>query len=302
LDATLIVWAGRALPSKTWTDCHPCQENSWLSQHRHEGQARPRVLQVWIVEVGAVERAIVGEGGRHPERGDLLAVGKADGIAQPAVIAVSAGDFLRVVHDLVDEVAEVQHERELVLGGGSFVLEDHAPVGVLRPLADVLAADEGEADGPGIVVGRRSPGASDPAAASNLVHEPIPVGAGRLQPGDQNAAGVIGGQEGDRGRRGDHALERRVFGHFHGQRDGRLGAARGGAGPEEDAVRSGIARGDALGEQVAALDPGRARAQGPRSRASPRRPHCGGGDNELPARQASHGAFILDHSSSRIAA
>ena len=264
--------------------------------HRHEGKPRPRILQVRVPEVGAIERAVIGEARRHPEPRDLLAVGKADDVAQPAVVAVSAGDLLRVLHDLVDEVAEVQHERELVVGRGSLVLGDHAPVGVLRPLADVLAADEGEAHGPRIVVGRCGASASDPAAptalVTALVQESIPVGASRLEPTDQNAAGVVGGQQGDGGRRGDHVLEVRVLGHFHSQRDGRLGSPRGGARPEEDAVRTGVARGYAFGEQLAALDPTRARAHGPRPCASPRRAHRGCGGDELPACQTSHGSSL----------
>ena len=34
----LRVWAGRALPSNTWNDCQPCQENSWLSHIGTNGQ------------------------------------------------------------------------------------------------------------------------------------------------------------------------------------------------------------------------------------------------------------------------
>ena len=123
--------------------------------HRHEGPARTRVLQIRVLQIGAVERAVVGERRGDAEPADLLAVGIAHAIAQPPVVAVPARPVLRVVDHLVDEIAEMQHERELFFGRRALVLEDHPAIGVLRAFTDVLAADEREAHGAWIV--RRVP-------------------------------------------------------------------------------------------------------------------------------------------------
>ena len=60
---------------------------------------------------------------------------------------VEAGlPFLWILHDLVDEIAKVQDEIELVLGPRPLILEDHTAVAVELAFVDVLAADEGELD------------------------------------------------------------------------------------------------------------------------------------------------------------
>ena len=65
---------------------------------------------------------------------------------------VEAGlPVLRILHDLVDEIAKVQDEIELVLGPRPLILEDHPAVAVELAFVDVLAADEGEIDRPRIV-------------------------------------------------------------------------------------------------------------------------------------------------------
>ena len=92
---------------------------------------------------------------------------------------VTGLDLLRVLDDLVDEVAEVQDEPELVLGRGALVLEDHPAIGVELAFIDVLAADEGEVDGARIVGGRRGHRSPDAAAVSVRIGEPVPVDARR---------------------------------------------------------------------------------------------------------------------------
>ena len=65
---------------------------------------------------------------------------------------VEAGlPVFRILHDLVDEIAKVQDEIELVLGPRPLILEDHAAVAVELAFVDVLAADEGELHRPRIV-------------------------------------------------------------------------------------------------------------------------------------------------------
>ena len=83
------------------------------------------------------------------EVADLLAVRDAGDLVDRPVVA--GLQVLGVLHDLVDEVAEVEHEAELVGGRRPLVLEDHPAIGVERALVDALAADEREVHRPRIV-------------------------------------------------------------------------------------------------------------------------------------------------------
>ena len=74
----------------------------------------------------------------------LRAVGNPADVVDGSVVAVR--HLLGIFDDLVDEVAEVQHEAEPLIGGRALVLPDHAAIRVLRALVDALARDEGEAD------------------------------------------------------------------------------------------------------------------------------------------------------------
>ena len=100
----------------------------------HEGPARARILQVRVLQVGVVEDAIVLQRVRHPEAvlGDRLALRKLDREGDEAVVAMAVLDLVRVLHDFVDEVAQVQHEAEPFLGRGALVFPDHPPIGVHR--------------------------------------------------------------------------------------------------------------------------------------------------------------------------
>ena len=229
--------------------------------HRDERPARPRVLQVGILEVRAIERPVVVERRRDVEAPDLLAVGVADDVAQPPVVAAPVGALLGVVDHLVDEVAEMQHEGELLVGRRALVLVDHAPVGVLRALAHVLAAHEREPHRPRVVRERRRARAADAAARAALAHEAVPVGL-RPAADPRRARGRCG-----RPRRARACAPRRRRARRRGPRrprrvSGTMGASPpdGRARPEQHAVGMGIARGDALREEVAPLAPALARA------------------------------------------
>src|SRR6185436_16352891 len=192
LAATLRVWRGRTFPSKRWNDCHPSQENSWLSDIATNGQ-----------------RAVVRERDGDVEPPGLLAIRVAEDLAQAPVVAVPVRLVLGVVHDLVDEIAQVQHERELVLGRRVLVLEDHAAVRVLRAFDDVLAAHEREGQRPRVVVRGRGPRAADAAAVAFSVREAIEVRRCRAQASHQHAARVVRGGERLRLCRRHDALESR---------------------------------------------------------------------------------------------
>jgi len=77
---------------------------------------------------------------------NLLAVGDARDLVNLAV--VSRLHLVRIFSDLVDEVAEVQHEIELVFRRGALILEDHPPIRVELAFIDTLAADEGKVHAP----------------------------------------------------------------------------------------------------------------------------------------------------------
>ncbi len=225
--------------------------------HRDEGPACARILQVGILQIGVVERAVVLQRGGHVEAvvGDRLALRKVHRERDAAIVAMAVLDLVRVLHDLVDEVAQMQHEAEPVLRRGAFVFADHPPIGIQRALADVLATDEGEARRSRIVGCGRRQRAADPAAVAVLVREAIPVFACRLQFGDQHAAGPVGLGQYPHRRRRDHARERRIVRHFDQQGSARAPVRIRASRPQQDALLIGIARRDTLRIQIATLPP-----------------------------------------------
>ena len=117
--------------------------------HRHERPAGPRVLEVWIGEIGRVDGAIAIDGQRMWKLPTLLAIGDARDLIDRTV--VSRLHFVGILDDLVDEIAEVQDETELVFWRRVFIFEDHPAIGVELAFIDILTANESEAHGAGIV-------------------------------------------------------------------------------------------------------------------------------------------------------
>jgi hypothetical protein len=96
----------------------------------------------------------------------------ARGVVVAALVAEGAAVHAReprVPDDLVEEVAEVEHEAQPVGLGALLVLEDHPAVGGLRALAGVLEADERELGRPRVAGRRRGDRATDPDAVAALV-------------------------------------------------------------------------------------------------------------------------------------
>ena len=108
----------------------------------------------------------------------------------------------------------MQHEAEPFGGRCALVLEDHPPIRVLRPLADVLATHECEAHRARIAVRGCGQRAADAAARAAVVGEAIPVLARRLQSADQHAAGPVRCKADGRRRRGDDAVKPLVLRDF----------------------------------------------------------------------------------------
>ena len=100
--------------------------------HRHERPARAGVLEVGIAEIGAIDGAIAVERHGQVEIADLDALGQTDDLDDRAVVA--GLHLLGILDDLVDEVAEMEHEAELLGARRALVLEDHPAIGVLEAL------------------------------------------------------------------------------------------------------------------------------------------------------------------------
>ena len=148
--------------------------------HADEGPTRPRILQIGIVKIGAVNGAIVIQRRRDVKIVNLLAMLVANDVAQFSIVHALRTIF-RIPDDLVNEIAQVQNEIEPLVFGRAQVFEDHAPIRVLRALIRVLATDEGEPDRARIIVGRRRDGAADATAIAAAVAKAIPINPRRLQ-------------------------------------------------------------------------------------------------------------------------
>jgi hypothetical protein len=241
------------------------------------GPAGAGVQEVRIGEIAAVERAVVLDRGRDVEVGDLLAVRIADDVAQAPVVH-PLGPVLRIPDGLVDEVPEMEHEAQPFGLGALLVLEDHPPVGVASALGDVLAAHERETDGVVVAGGGSGERAADAAAEALLVGEAVPVDAPGTEARGEHPAGPVR-LGGDRDLRpcGD-VVEARIFGDLQVKdlrRPARPVRRGGPAGPEQHAVRLGIAGGHALGIEVSPLGPrglrGTGEDRGPGEHGSQRR-------------------------------
>ena len=129
-----------------------------------ERPARARVLEVGIGEIALVDGPVAVDGQRDVEVADLVAVRDARDLVDRAVVARL--HLVGILDHLVDEVAQVQNEVELVGGGRAFVFVDHPAIAVELALVDVLTAHEGEVHRARIVRQRRSDRAADPAAVA----------------------------------------------------------------------------------------------------------------------------------------
>ena len=189
----------------------------------------------------------------------LLAVRIAKDVAQAPAAISAVSPILGILHDLVDEVAEVQHEAQLFGARAAHVLVHHAPVGVERADGDVLAADEREAHGPIVVRGGRGERAADAARVSRFVDEAIPILARGPEARGKEAARPVGGRAHLHIAARDDVREGLVAGDLHHQPVRARAGIRRAARPQDHAVRRGIAGRHALRVEIA---PFRARAGG----------------------------------------
>ena len=175
-----------------------------------ERPTRARVLQVGIGQVALVDDAIALERERVVEFAGLTAIGNPADVVDRAVVL--RRHLVGIFDDLVNEIAEVENETELIGGRRALVLEDHPAIAVELALIDALAADEGETDRPRIVRERRGDRPADAAAVSLSIGEAVPVDARRLEMTDQHARRPIRFRGDRRGRLCDDPPERFVLG------------------------------------------------------------------------------------------
>src|SRR5262249_37096602 len=228
--------------------------------------------------------AIALERGRHMEVADLASVGNpADLVDRPAV---AVRDLLWILDDLVDEVAQVQHEVQPLIRRRVPVLPQHAPPRGLLAVVDRLAGDEGEADSARVVPAGCGEGPADATAVALGVDESIPVDAGWLEARGEHPARPIGFGENWRARPRDDLAELGIERDLDGERRALRRGERP-ARPQDDAVRLGVTGRDAFRKEVASLAPFGHCWEG-RPRPGQRRPERGGSSEKITTGQFAH--------------
>src|SRR5262249_26088812 len=109
--------------------------------HHHKWPTGARVLQVGVVEIRPVDRAIILNRRRNVKVGNLFAALVPNNIPQPPVVH-SLRPVLRIPDDFVDEVTQVKDKSQTIGGGCVLILENHAAERVLCALVGILTTDE----------------------------------------------------------------------------------------------------------------------------------------------------------------
>src|SRR5262245_65873859 len=118
---------------------------------------------------------------------NLFAVPVTDYVAQPPCVHALRAVF-RIPDYFVDEVAEMEHEAELIFRRPLLVLPDHPAVSRRGALLRVLTAHESEARDSVVLVGRGRDRAAHAAAESAIVSKSVQVDARGLETGCQHRA------------------------------------------------------------------------------------------------------------------
>src|SRR5437763_9902571 len=100
---------------------------------------------------------------------------------------VPRGLLVGILDDLINEIAEVENETELIDGRRALIFKDHSAIAVELAFIDALAADKREMDRPWIVRQGRGDRPADAATVPLSIGEAVPVDARRLEMTDQHA-------------------------------------------------------------------------------------------------------------------
>src|SRR5947199_88462 len=109
----------------------------------------------------------------------LAAIGNPADLVDRAV--VPRRHLVGVFDHLINEIAEVENETELIGGRRALILKDHPAIAVELAFIHALAADKGEIDRSWIVRLGRGDRPADPATVSLSIGEAVPVDARRLE-------------------------------------------------------------------------------------------------------------------------
>src|SRR5438309_11956791 len=109
----------------------------------------------------------------------LAAIGNPADFVDRAV--VPRRQLVGIFDDLINAIAEVENETELIGGSRALILKDHPAIAVELAFIHALAADKGEIDGPRIVGRGRGDRPADAATVPLLIGEAVPVDARRLE-------------------------------------------------------------------------------------------------------------------------
>src|ERR1700728_1255729 len=221
--------------------------------HRHERPASPRILQVWIGKIAAIDDAVAVDRQRIVELADLAAIGDPRDLVNRTVVPCL--HFFGVFDDLVDEIAEVQDKTELVRRRRPLVLEDHPAVGVELAFVDVLAANESEAHRSVISLRRSGPCPTHATSIPLAVGKAIPVHLRRLESTRQHAERPVRLRRNSRRRAQQDPPELRVFGHLNTKRPRRNTRSVRPSSPQQNAAMVWVARSDALWKHRPSLTP-----------------------------------------------
>src|SRR5207253_2088832 len=133
-----------------------------------------------------------------------------------------------------------------ILTPSALVFKNHPTIAVELAFVGARTADEGEFHDAGIDGKGRGDGSADAAAVPLGVGEAVPIDTRGLEPPHQDARGPIRRRGNGRRGMGNDTSELRVLRNLDGQQLA-FAILEWAPGPEDDAMRIGVARGDAFG-------------------------------------------------------
>lgn len=158
--------------------------------HAHKRPTGARILNIDIMQIGAVDRSVIRHIRWYVKIFDLLAGGVTEDVPDATIIH-SLRPIFRIPDDFVKIIPQVHDEVEALIGRRLLIFKYHATIGVLRPVIAVLAADEGEAHGSCIVRRRGGQGAAETAAFAIGIDKTVPIFLRGFQSADQHPARPI---------------------------------------------------------------------------------------------------------------